>query len=87
MPFEFIFFLPRQNLFFYSSDYLLSNAVTYIQGETCDKYFLWGGRHNHIFEKIKAYQTATFISIRHQNANHPDFRVCQGESRKDFNPF
>lgn len=61
--------------------------MTYIQGETCDKYFLWGGRHNHVFEKIKARQAAALISIRRQNANRSGFRVCQGESRKDFNPF
>lgn len=86
-----LFFLPRHNFFiffyFYSSDYLLCNAVTYIQGETCDKYLLWGGRHNHIFETIKACQAAALISIRCQNANHPGFRVCQGENRKDFNLF
>lgn len=88
MPFEF-FFSPRQNLFsfFNSSDCLLCNAVTYIQGETCDKCLLWGERHNHVFEKIKACQAATLISIRCQNANHPGLRVRQGESRKDFNPF
>lgn len=91
-----LFFLPRQNLcgsllffwwFFYSSDYLLCNALTCIQGETYDKYLLWGERSNHAFEKIKACQAAILISIRHQNANHSDFRVCQGESRKDFNTF
>jgi len=83
----FIFYLDRIFFFFYSSDYLLCNAVTYIQGETCDKYLLWGGMHNQVFEKIKACQAATLISIRHQNANHLGFRVCQGESRKDFNLF
>lgn len=90
MPFDFFFFSPRQNLFFLffnSSDYLLCNAVTYIQGETCDKCLLWGERHNRVFEKIKACQAAALISIRCQNANHPGLRVRQGESRKDFHPF
>lgn len=96
MPFEFVsFYLDRIFvvvcwgffLFFYSSDYLLCNAVTYIQGKTCDKYLFWGERNNYVFEKIKACQAAILISIRHQNANHPDFKVCQGESRKDFNIF
>lgn len=72
---------------FSSSDYLLCNAVTCIQGETCNKYLLWGERNNCVFEKIKACQAAILISIKHQNANHPDFKVCQGESRKDFNTF
>lgn len=93
MPFEFVFFYLDRifvvvgSVFFYSSDYLLCNAVTYIQGETCDKYLLWGERSSYVFEKIKACQAAILISIRHQNANHPDFKVCQGESRKDFNTF
>lgn len=35
--------------FLFSSDYLHCNAVTYIQGETFDKYLLWEGRHTSMF--------------------------------------
>lgn len=84
----FIFYLGRISfyLFFHSSDDSHCNAVTYIQGETSNKYLLGEGRHGRGFEKIRACQTATHVAIRCQNANHSDFRACQGEARGDFNP-
>lgn len=84
----FIFYLGRISfyLFFHHFDHSHCNAVTYLQGEPCNKYLLGEGRHSRGVEKIRACQPATRSAIRCPNANHSDFRARQGEARGDFNP-
>jgi len=71
---------PFSYFFYFSSDYLHCNAVTYIQGETSDKCLLWEGRHTsmvlrrlgpvrqqHTFQldiKMQIIQSSVHVKVR-----------------------